>query len=114
MPPLEPTSELASRIGPQSRHFFEALHIGTQWLDEPTDTWSDIPAFQRFKNFACNIPVSNDAAERMVKRTTDYIDYGGRSEIDFQATLHFAAAAVAKVPDRSTKKALIKAYGQDN
>ena len=95
MPPLTPSSNLVSRIGPQSRHFFESLNVGT-----------------RFENFARNLPVSNDAAERLVKRTTDYKDYGGRSEDDFQATLHVAAAAIEKVPDRSTKAALVKAYGE--
>ena len=112
MPPLEPSTNLVARVGPQSRHFFESLDIGIQWLNEPAATWKDIPAYQRFEKFARNLPVSNDAAERLVKRTTDYKDYGGRSEDDFQATLHVAAAAIQKVPDRSTKAALVKAYGE--
>ena len=111
MPPLDPSSDLASRIGPQSRHFFCALKIDTQWLEEPVASWEEIPAYQRFSKFAKSLPIANDAAERMVKRTTDFVDYGGRKEEDFQGTLHLVGKALEKVPDRSTKAALVKAYG---
>ena len=76
--------------------------VGTTWLAEPVETWSDIPAFLKLQSFARNLPVSNDATERMIKRTSDFADYGVKSEIDFQSTLH--TAGIAHVPDRTTKK----------
>ena len=112
MVPLVPSSDLPSRIGPQSLHFFEALKIDVKWLEEPVTTWNQIPAFMRLSTFAKNLPVANDAAERMIKRTTDYVTYGGRKEEDFQGTLHLVGKAIQKAPDRRTKAALVKAYGQ--
>ena len=112
MPPLDPSATLASRIGPQSLHFFKALKVGTTWLGEPVESWEEIPAFQKFSKFARSVPVANDMCERMVKRTTDFKDYGGKTEDDFQGNLHVVGAAIAKVPSRRTKSALAKAYGQ--
>ena len=112
MKPLVPAITLASRIGPQSTDFFHALRVGTTWLAEPVETWSDIPAFLKLQSFARNLPVSNDATERMIKRVSDFADYGGKSEIDFQSTLHTANAGIAHVPDHTTKKALAQAYSK--
>ena len=80
-------------------------------MGEPIGSWKEIPAYQRPAKFARNLPVTNDAAERMVKRTTDYVNYGGRSEENFQGTLHLVQKAITKVPDRRTKRALVEAYG---
>ena len=110
MDPLEPGDTLISRIGYQSHHFFSALHIGVAWLSEPVDTWPDIPAYQKLRNFAKNLPICNDATERMVKRTNDYANYGARSETDFQSTLAVATRAMRNIPSRKTKKDLIKEY----
>ena len=94
MKSLVPAVTLASRIGPQSTHFFHALGVGTTWLAKPVETWSDIPGFLKLQSFAKNLPVSNDVTERMIKRT------------------HTANAGIARVPDRTTKKALAQAYSK--
>ena len=114
MQPLIPKSTLISQIGGQSTHFFKALGLGIDWLSEPLETWTEIPAYLKLHKFAHHLPVSNEATERMIKRTYDYQNYGGKSEADYQVTLHAVGAAVAKVPDRKSKKALIQAYGQMN
>ena len=111
MPRLEPGVTLVSRLGPQSLHFFVALKIGTAWLSEPVSLWDQIPAFQKLARFARNMPLSNAAAERMVKRTVDFANYGAHGEEDFQAVLQTVGASIQRVPSRKTKKALAKAYG---
>ena len=58
------------------------------------------------------MPVSNEATERVIKRTSDYKDFGARSETDFQATLTMVGAAISQIPVRNTKASLINAYGQ--
>ena len=46
----------------------------------------------------------------MIKRTTDYLNYGGQGEEDFQAVLHVVGSAIERVPSRKTKKGLVEAY----
>ena len=41
MRPLNPPLNLASQIGPQSPHFFQALKLGMQWLAKPVETWEE-------------------------------------------------------------------------
>ena len=87
MPPLVPGVKLASQIGPQSHHFFQALGIGTAWLEKPVSTWKDIPAYQKLASFVKNLPLSNDATECIINHTNDYSNYGAKGKVDFQATL---------------------------
>ena len=79
MPRLEPGVTLVSRLGPQSLHFFVALKIGTAWLSKPVSLWDQIPAFQKLARLARKMPLSNAAAERMVKRIVDFANYGARA-----------------------------------
>ena len=110
MPPLTPSVTLASRVGSQSLHLFEAMGIGTAWLNEPVEDWDQIPAFQTLVRFARRMPISNARTERMIKRTTDYLNYGGQGEEDFQAVLQVVGSAIDRVPSRKTKKGLVEAY----
>ena len=56
------------------------------------------------------MPISNARTERMIKRTTDYLNYGGQGEEDFQAVLQVVGSAIERVPSRKTKKGLVEAY----
>ena len=76
---------------------------GTAWLSEPVSLWDQIPAVQKLAQFAHNMPLSNAAAERMVKRTVDFANYGARGEEDFQAVLQTVGASISRVPSRKTK-----------
>ena len=78
----------------------------------PISTWPDIPSYQKLHKFAHNLPLSNAATERIVKRTYDYANFGGKSESDFQSNLKVVGMNIARVPNRKTKKGLVKAYGQ--
>ena len=110
MEPLQPGDTLVSRIGDQSFHFFSALRTGHGWLSESAATWAEIPGYQTLENFAKNLPICNDATERMVKRVTDYADYGARPEADFQSTLIVAGKGIRNLPSSLTKKALIESH----
>ena len=111
MTPLKATTTLSSRLGNQSPHFFVALGLGFEWLDEPVSSWPQIPAFQKLHAFAHNLPVDNSATERMIQRTYRYRSYGKKTDDNFQAVLHVVGESISKVPKRNTKKALQMAYG---
>ena len=87
MDELTESTTLVSRLGPQSWHFFVALQIETDWLSEPVSCWSNNTAYQRFHKFAHDLPITNDITERMIKRTSDYSNFGAKNEDDFQAIL---------------------------
>ena len=89
----------------QSLHLFEGMGIGTAWLNEPVEDWD-----QTLVGFARRMPISNARTKRMIKRTTDYLNYGGQGEEDFQAVLHVVGSAIERVPSRKTKKGLVEAY----
>ena len=83
----------------ESVHFFTALSIGVNWLDEPITTWPEIPVFKKLFTFAHNRPVNNESTERMIKQTNDYRNYEGKKEVDFQATLQMVGADIEAVWD---------------
>ena len=63
---LGPEPCLSECVGPQSLHFFRALSISTEFLEEPVESWGQIPAYQKLKSFVLNMPVTNDESERMI------------------------------------------------
>lgn len=114
MNPLKPGVTLASRVSEQTPYFFSALGVGFGFLAEPVSNWPEIPAFLKFRSFVQSFPLTNDHTERVIKRTSDYINQGSKGEDDLQALLNAVEAAVARVPDRGTKTALIASYDQDD
>ena len=110
MRPLESTESLADRVGDQSLHFFDAWGVGTDFLSKPVEEWHGIPAYQKFVTLVKSVPLTNDATERIVKRSSDYKNIGSKSDLDFQATLQAVERAIENVPSRKTKKALLKSY----
>ena len=75
--------------------------------------WPDIPAYKVFCKFVDSFPLTNDHTERAIKRTSDYINFGSKGEQDLQAILQAVESAIARVPNRKTRKALIAAYDPD-
>ena len=110
MAPLTHGVTLASRVTEQSLHFFQALGVGRGFLSEPVTDWSQIPAFLKFCNFVNNFPLTNDASERAIKRTSNYLNFGGRSEEDLQSVLSSVEASVQNIPDRKSKSALKSSF----
>ena len=71
MAPLTARATLATRVTDQSPYFFIALGIDMAFLDESAQDWPPIPAFIKFSNFVNCFPLTNDATERAIKRTSD-------------------------------------------
>ena len=103
MPHLTDTTELQDRVGPNSRHFLDALSIDTNFLRESVDDWPKIPAFLKFESFVLNMPITNDESERLVRRTVRYANLSGRGEAEFQGQLQLNGDALARVPCRYKK-----------
>ena len=112
MPKLVPGCTLASRVGPQSVHFFEVLGINRAFLDEPLSNWPNLPPYQKFCKFVKNLPLTNDHTERMIKRTSDYANFGPTKESEFQDLLQAVDRAIARVQCMRTKSALVTALEQ--
>ena len=80
-------SDVSCLIGEGSWIFFQALGVqDTSFLSEDPDKWPENRSFQDCQKRANNIMVVNDAAERGVKLTTDFIS-SCREEENFQNTL---------------------------
>ena len=89
------------------------LFCRLSWLSEPVEDWINIPAYLKFANFAHNVPISNAATERTVKRTTDYLNYGGQTEEDLQSVLLIVGKAIKRAPSVRTKHELEKSFAKD-
>ena len=63
-------------VSPDSWLIFDLLDLkGAQtWLQHSCNTWSSDADYRSFKNFAENLAVVNDIAERGVKLISDVID----------------------------------------
>ena len=101
---LGPKPCLSKCVGPQSLYFFRA---STEFLEEPVESWGQIPAFQKLESFVLNMPVTNDESEWMIQCTVMYCNIGHKGEAEFQGTLQ---TAVSQVPNCDTKKTFMAAY----
>ena len=84
--------------------------LGINFLSKPVEEWHGIPAYQKFVTLVKSVSFTNDAPERIVKRSSDYKNIGSKSDLDFQATFKTVEQAIENVPSRKTKKALLKSY----
>ena len=48
----------------------------------------------------------------MIKQTSDYSNFDARNEDDHQAIFNIVGQAIERLPSRSTKGALVKAYNE--
>ena len=87
-----------------------AAGVSDEVLGESAADWGKIPAFMAFESFIKSIPLVNDASERAVRKTVLYANVGPKTEVGFQNQLQVAQTAIAHVPHRDTKAALVAAY----
>ena len=113
MPPLTDGVRLKDRVCDQSLHFFSALSINPVFLEEPVETWTDIPAYQKFSAYVESLPITNDESERMVRRTVLYANFGPKADSDFQAQLQTVGDSMKRVPRCYTKKNLVEGFKKD-
>ena len=53
--------------------FFEILRIPTDFLEKPSNTWKDNPSYLDGLEKTYSLKVCNDAAERSIKMTQDFL-----------------------------------------
>ena len=62
-------------VGPRSWLLFHLLHVSDpEWLNLPADTWESDNGYLAMNEIVMDLPVTNDTAERAVKKVTDYAD----------------------------------------
>ena len=69
--------------------------------------WAASPTYQAAKAAVKNLPVVNDAAERGVKITSDFLD-SARNEERFQTVLQVVENDRRKVPDQRKRNMKVK------
>ena len=72
--------------------------MGPVTMDELTESTFLV---SRFHKFAHDLPISNDSTERMIKRTSNYSNFGAKNEDDFQAILTVVKQVIERLPSRS-------------
>ena len=100
------------RLENQNHVISWVIELDSAFLSEPVTDWPNIPAFLKFKSFVLSLPIVNDACERLLKRTNDYKDSGGKKEEDFADNLQVVEKAIGRVPDRKSKVALVEAFAR--
>ena len=108
-PELEETEsyDISDYIGPDSIGFFTILGLDTDFLEESVKDWAASPTYQAAKAAVKNLPVVNDAAERGVKITSDFID-SARNEERFQTVLQVVENDRRKVPNQRKRHMRVK------
>ena len=68
--------DLASLISPRSWLLFELAGISEDcdWLGIPAIFWEKFESFRKFRDFATNLPVVNDIAERGISLVSNFIN----------------------------------------
>ena len=69
------------------------------FLEEPVEEWENSASYQAAKCTVKSLPVVNDAAERGVKITSDFLD-SARNEERFQTTLQVVENDRKTVPNQ--------------
>ena len=99
--------KLSDYIGPDSIGFFTILGLDTDFLEESVKDWAASPTYQAAKAAVKNLPVVNDAAERGVKITSDFLD-SARNEERFQTVLQVVENDRRKMPNQQKRHIRVK------
>ena len=65
--------ELVNFVKPHSWDFFTILRVEADWLTWPLDKWEESEDFRKARQFVTTVKVVNNAAERGIKLTSDYV-----------------------------------------
>lgn len=86
IPPSVIDVDLSSFIGADSWLFFDITSISPAFLHKPVEEWTNDPSWVRGKSIVDAFSVVNDAAERGVKLTADFLSAAKKEEV-FQNVL---------------------------
>lgn len=106
LPPIPSSiaeADLTTFVGPDSWRFFDMTKIRSSFLTKPVGQWPMDPEFMRGKEIVDSFSVVNDAAERAVKLTGDFMD-SARKEDNFQNILQVVEITRKSVPNQRKRK----------
>ena len=78
--------ELSAFVGQDTWTFFNLLKLDTSFLSHPVTDWIGLDSYKEAKIIIDNLSVVNDAAERNVKLSSDFLSVAKKENI-FQTTL---------------------------
>ena len=102
--------ELSSFLGPQSWRMFDKLGLTAEdmdWLELDPVIWETSSSYLKFKNFALNLTIVNDPAERGEGLVKEFIS-SFQSEPSCQANLLAVSKHRAVIQKNSRKESLAK------
>lgn len=97
------TTQLCDLVGPNSSFFFKALNLSPDFLGEPSSDWPYIPCYMEGVAKIKSLNVINDAAERSVKMSSDFLS-AAKIETRYQATLQVVENNRMELPNLRAKK----------
>ena len=65
------TTSLPALVGKRSRHILSVISISAEWLQDPSDTWSQSKDCMTAATFVTDLKSVNDASERAAKLIED-------------------------------------------
>ena len=92
-------ADLSVFVGPDSWRFFDITTIRSSFLEKPVEQWPMDPDFIRGKAIVDSFSVVNDASERSVKLTGDFLNSAKKEEI-FQNILQVVEDARKSAPNQ--------------
>ena len=97
------STSLADLVGPNSWFMMRILQIDHQFLKEGVENWAMCAAYQTSKSNITAINVVNDAAERAVKLSSDFLS-SAKSESHYQNILQVVEQDRKKRPNLHKRK----------
>ena len=100
------TYDIADYIGPDSVGFFVILKLDPSFLQRPAEQWKDLESYKHAERVVKGLKVVNDAAERGVQLTADFLN-SAKSEDRFQQVLQVVENDRKIIPNQRKRHARI-------
>ena len=112
-PILTPATKIEHLITPISWFPFTLLGLSHEWLKTPPSEWDNNSDFKEMKDFAQNVKLTNDVAERGVKLVSDYSDIL-TTDSEERKRLVLAVQSHRREYSKMRKKDLVRRIGENN
>ena len=90
--------DISDYLGPDSIGFFTRLGLDLNFLEHDVDSWEELESYQEALKAVKHLKVVNDAAERGVKLTADFM--GAAKKEKFQKVLQVVENDRRLVPNQ--------------
>lgn len=98
-PECTESMDIQDYLGPDSIGFFTTLGLDLNFLHHEADTWEELESYQEARTAVKHLKVVNDAAERGVKLTADFMGVAKRED-RFQGILQVVENDRKLVPNQ--------------